>query len=99
APRSKRCAALGMRAGRAVERARGGGAQAGDCAVIALLALYLVTTLTSPASTSWLSSGLRFLHVADMDEDPVVGAGSVRGRLRSKAFFPLEPGFRTRRRW
>src|ERR1035441_5739202 len=35
---------VGHARGRAVERARGGGAHAGDCAVIALLALYLVTT-------------------------------------------------------
>jgi len=27
-----------------------------------------------------------------MDEDLVVGAGSVRGRFRSRAFLPLEAG-------
>src|ERR1022692_4495223 len=39
---------VGHARGRAVERARGGGAHAGDCAVIALLALYLVTTSHQP---------------------------------------------------
>src|ERR1017187_7177568 len=33
-------------------------------------------------------SGLCFLHVADADEEHVVGAGNVRGRLRSGAFLP-----------
>ena len=38
-------------------------------------------------------SGLCFLHVADADEEHVVGAGNVRGRLRSGAFLPFEPIF------
>src|ERR1039458_2268904 len=41
------------------------------------------------------------LHVADLEEDLVVGAGSVRGGIWSRAFLPLEPifaGIRTRRR-
>src|ERR1039458_6139404 len=40
------------------------------------------------------------LRVADLEEDLVVGAGSVRGGIWSRAFLPLEPifaGIRTRR--
>jgi hypothetical protein len=45
-----------------------------------------VPTLTVP-------EGAIVIAVADVDEDLVVAAGSVRGRLRSGAFFPFEPVF------
>jgi hypothetical protein len=50
---------VGHARGRAVESAGRSGAHAGDRAVVALLPLHLLATLTSAASTSWLSSSLR----------------------------------------
>src|ERR1035438_4529955 len=39
-------------------------------------------------------SGLHLrVHVADVDEDLVVAAGRVRGRLRASALLPFEPVF------
>ena len=52
--------------------------------------------------SDWRMRGfsLRFrLHVTDTDEDLVVWAACRRERLRANASFPLEPCFRTRRRW
>ena len=44
-------------------------------------------------------SGLRFpLHVAHLDDELVVGAGSVRCRLGARLLLPLKPVF-TRRFW
>src|ERR1035441_2765443 len=64
---------VGHARGRAVERARGGGAHAGDCAVIALLALYLVTTdlSSAPRSKRCAALGMRAAARSNAPEEAV----------------------------